>query len=70
MVRNGKVKVECIGYHNDRVFYQVGSGDNQVKVSMVGNEVIGCTCKHSSINGLGIADCSFILAVKKFRRKK
>ena len=69
MVRNDKIQVECIGQLNDRVFYKVGSGDNQVKASMVGEELISCTCKAHSIKVMG-ADCSFVLAIKKFRRKK
>ena len=69
MVRNNKIEVESIGYQRDRVFYKVGSGDNRVSVSMVGNEVISCTCKASRIHGLG-EDCSYVLAVRKFRRRK
>lgn len=64
LISSGKVKLK--GYGNDRIFWEVGSGNNIVKIEERKERMgifYNCTCKSCSIFGPEAGICTFKAAV-------
>jgi len=64
IISAGKVKIK--GYGNDRMWFEVGSGDNKVLVTKIKTrtgDFYECTCKHHSIFGPDAGMCTFVKTV-------
>jgi len=64
IIRNGKIKVKGIG--NDRIFYEVGSSENRIKIIKYKDRTgshYDCTCKNCSIFGEEAGICLYKAAV-------